>query len=285
MNGRFAGVLAFFGTLLSLSTFTVPAQAQSYLLPRDYFLDPPRRGLYVHADAFTIGGQASLEHRHELDGDMTMLTSRVSGLVSTGFADVGAYSEVRVAFLSLSLAGGYRNVWRDYSRIGSGAEVTRNMRRASDTAKSFGVESWPWAEARARLMIPLDMFAFVASTAVRLEDSPDSAFDWFHANVHDGGAFTRTDATLFLRSEKVGAVGPVVRWMNMSRRGTRVNEVAFGLTAAMRLGIKRNADLLGLQILTVPGDSEFGFHLLRLPVMAMLTYRMTFPVYVPPRAE
>ena len=37
------------------------ASAQSYKLPRDYFLDPPRRGLYVHADAFTIGAQASLQ--------------------------------------------------------------------------------------------------------------------------------------------------------------------------------------------------------------------------------
>ena len=284
MKKRFTGVFAFFGALRSLMAVTEPARAQSYLLPRDYFLDPPRRGLYVHGDAFTIGAQASLEHRHELDGDMTMLTSRVSGLVSTGFADVGAYAEVRVAFLSLSLAGGYRDVWKDYSRLGKG-EITRNMRRASDTAKSFGAESWPWAETRARLMIPLDMFALVASTALRLEDSPDNAFDWFHANIHDGGALTRTYATLFLRSEKIGAVGPVIRWMNMSRRGTRVNEVAFGLTAAMRLGIKRNADLLGLQILTVPGDSEFGFHLLKLPVMAMLTYRMTFPLYVPARSN
>ena len=159
------------------------------------------------------------------------------------------------------------------------------MRRASDTAKSFGAETWPWAEARLRLVIPLDMFSLVTTTALRVEDSPDNAFDWFHANVHDGGALTRTDATLFLRSDKIGAVGPVFRWMNMSQRGTRVNEFAFGLTAAMRLGIKSNADLIGLQVLTVPGDAEFGFHLLRLPVMAMLTYRMTFPVYVPRRQE
>ncbi|MFO0662778.1 MAG: hypothetical protein U0174_02445 [Polyangiaceae bacterium] len=281
MIRRLASGCAFLVALFVAST----ASAQSYTLSRDYFLDPPRRGLYVHGDLFTIGAQASLEHRQELDGDMSMLTSRVSGLISTGFADVGAYSEVRVAFLSLALSAGYRDVWRDYSRIPGNAsgELSRNVRRASDTAKSFGAEAWPWGEARMRLMVPLDMFALVASTALRLEDSPDNAFDWFHANVHDGGAFTRTDATLFLRSEKVGAVGPVVRWMNMSRRGTRVNEVAFGLTAAMRLGIKKNADLLGLQILTVPGDQEFGFHLLRLPVMAMLTYRMTFPVYVPPR--
>ena len=96
-------------------------------------------------------------------------------------------------------------------------------------------------------------------------------------------AIVRTEATLFLRSPDAGAVGPTVRWMNMSRRGERVNEGAFGLTAAMRLGIKKNADLLGLQVLVVPGDAEFGFHLLRLPVMALLTYRMTFPLYVPER--
>lgn len=126
MKARSLVVFAFIAGLLAPRE----AHAQSYTLPRDFFLDAPKRGLYIHGDAFTIGAQASLEHRQELDGDMTMLTSRVSGLVSTGFADASAYAEVRVALLSLAISGGYRDVWKDYSHIAAPNEpLTRNMRR------------------------------------------------------------------------------------------------------------------------------------------------------------
>lgn len=72
--------------------------------PRDYFLDPPAAGLWANVDVLTLGVQGSLEHRLELDGDLTMLTTRLSALGSLGYGEAGAHADFRVAFLSFGAA-------------------------------------------------------------------------------------------------------------------------------------------------------------------------------------
>jgi hypothetical protein len=262
--------------LLAFSVATTGnAHAQSRA--RDYFLDAPRKGLYLHLDAFTIGVQASLEHRVELNSDLTMLTSRVSVLASTGFAEASAQTELRVAFVALALAGGYRNVWRTYQGT-EGQSVTYTQRRQLDKTSAFTRESWPWVEGRMRVILPLDPLWLVTSFTARYETSPANTYDWFHANVHDGGFLAKAEATLFWRHSRYGAIGPTVRYMNMPRGADRVNEVAFGFTAATRVGLKKKTDLLSLQLLAQPFSNEFGFHALNSPLWVMLIYRHTTPL-------
>lgn len=262
--------------------------------PKDYFLDPPAAGLWAHGDLLTIGAQAALEHRLELDGDLTMLSTRVSALGALGFGDLGAHVDFRAALLTLGGSAGYRQVWRNYP-VPEGVEATSELRRQMDKdAKKSDDEpreapyernnkGWPWAEGRARLVIPLERLWLVTNGALRWEGGPDNAYDWFHTNVHDGGTLWRADATLFVRHERYGAVGPTVRYMNLPRHGGRADEVAVGFTLGTRPGLKRNSDLLLVQFLARPGDKEFGFHVLQVPVFAMIIYRVSFGLSLPPR--
>lgn len=271
------------GAAVALSLVCATTAARAEYLTRDYFLDPPAAGLWAHADAFTLGGQASLEHRHEVDGDLTMLTTRVSGLASLGYGDVGAHADFRVALLSFGGSVGYRRTFRYYP-VPDGATLTRDVRKEADDQKAYQGQGFTWGEGRARLVIPLESLWLVTNYTLRKENQPDVAFDWFHANVHDGGTLQKADATLFFRHPRFGGLGPTVRWMSLPKGGgKRESELGFGLTFGTRPGFKRGADLLLFQFLTVPNDDEFGFHVLRAPVYAMLIYRASFGLWRPER--
>lgn len=94
--------------------------------------------------------------------------------------------------------------------------------------------------------------------------------------MHDGGLLYRGDLVLFYRSPSFGAVGPYVRYMDLPRYGRREGELAAGAVFVTRPGLKDRDDLLSLSLLARPGDDEFGFHLLRVPLWAMLVYRASF---------
>ncbi len=268
---------ALISSVLGLVLVLLAPVASAHPRPKDFFLDPPKKGLYAHADAFTAGLQLSLEHRAELDGDLTMLTTRASGLASLGFSEVALQSELRVAFLALGGTVGYRNTWRNYSAA-PGDKFTIAQRREADAGKSFTAQDWAFAEARARLIIPMDSLWFIGTGTLRYEDSPANSFDWFHATMHDGGTLTKLEAVLFLRSKSLGAIGPAVRYMDMPRGGSRIGEFAFGFTGGTRVGLKKHSDMALLQVLAMPASDEFGFHFYNLPVWIMASYRMSFEV-------
>ncbi len=258
-----------------LASLLASGSTHAHPRPRDFFLDPPKKGLFAHADAFTAGLQLSLEHRAELDGDLTMLTTRASALGSLGFSEVALQSELRVAFLALGGTVGYRNTWRNYSAP-AGGKYTIAQRREADQNKAFTAEDWGFAEARARLIVPLESLWFIGTGTLRYEDSPANSFDWFHATMHDGGVMTKLEAVLFLRSKSLGAIGPAVRYMDMPRGGTRVGEFAFGFTGGTRVGLRKNSDMALLQVLAMPYSDEFGFHFYNMPLWIMASYRMSF---------
>lgn len=266
-----------FGGLLAL---TLATSAQAFPQRRDYFLDPPRGGTFVHADLVTVGAQVSLERRQVLEDEtMSMLNARVSALYTLGYADVAGHVDVRLLLLTLGASAGVRRVNRTYTGLaapdGFLPEVTSEGRREKDK-ESKDVTSWNWAEARARLVIPLEPLWLVANLAMRWEDQPDNTYDWFHTNVHDGGRLLRFDATMFFRAASFGGVGPTVRLLDMPQRGKRVTEVAYGLTLGTRPGVFRKDDLFLFQTLVRPGDREFGFHITHLPAYVMLIYRASF---------
>jgi hypothetical protein len=246
---------------------------------RDYFLDPPPPGVWAHADAFTLGAQATVESRTPIeDNTFGALSIRGSGLASIGYSEAAAHLDVRYLLLTFGATMGYRNVWRTYEDP-SGGELSRDTRIATDSAQSFAVRAWGYGEARGRLVVPLDTFWFVTNHVVRWEDSPKNAYDWFHTNVHDGGFLYRGDAVLFARSATLGAIGPYVRLMDLPRNDDRRFELAAGLIYGIRPGLKSKDDLVSVFVLTRPADDEFGFHVLRLPLWTMVVYRASFRLF------
>jgi hypothetical protein len=258
--------------VMSSASIAVAASPQR----RDYFLDPPQKGLWAHADAFTLGAQATLESRTPIEDETYgTLSLRASTLASIGYSEAAAHVDVRYIFLTLGATLGYRDVWRTY-RGAPGSDLTAEARRSADSARGFTADSWGYGEARARLVIPLDDLWFVTNHVVRHEDAGANTYDWFHTNVHDGGLLYRGDFFLFWRSAKYGAIGPYVRVMDMPRHEARKGELAAGVLFGIRPGLKSRDDLLTVAVLTRPGDDEFGFHVLRLPLWTMIVYRASF---------
>lgn len=284
--------------ILGLGLILVPSVASAWPQRRDYFLDAPRPGTFVHADVFTAGAQATLEKRIALeDENLGMFHLRANAMASLGYADFGAHTDIR--FLGLFTIGGsvgYRRVWQNYSWDPATTPNNRDNRHAKlDSAsdpRGPKVASWPWFEARARMVIPLEPLWFVSNATMRWEspgsdgkqDSngmPDNAFDWFHTNVHDSGRLFRFDATMFYRHRSFGGVGPTIRYMDLPRGGERVSELAYGLTLGTRPGMFRKDDLFLLQMLFdfKDKDKSFGWHvgpLYKIPSYIMLIYRRSF---------
>ncbi len=273
--GRSRGIWGSVLAVVVASAWTSDAEAGPKQR-RDYFLDPPQKGLWAHGDVLTLGAQASLESRTPIEDEtFGTLAVRASGLASIGFSEAAAHVDVRYLFVTFGASAGYRNVWRTYQGV-PGTEVSRSLRLDADSTSSFETNAWGWGEGRARLAVPLETFSFVTNHAVRWEDSPRNTYDWFHTNVHDGGVLYRADAVLFVRSATLGAIGPYARYMDMPRNDGRRRELSAGFIYGVRLGLKKRDDLLSVFVLARPGDDEFGFHTLRLPLWTMVVYRASF---------
>jgi hypothetical protein len=275
------------GGILGGALLLVSSNADAWPQRRDYFLDPPRGGTFVHADVVTVGAQATIERRQVLeDESLSMFHIRANALASLGYADLGLNTDLRFGGLFTVGAGiGYRRVWNNFSPPGSIVN-TRERRHDKEEPRGDKAVNWPWWELRARIVIPLDSLWLVANAALRWEGTvgdsmPENAFDWFHTNVHDPGQLTRLDATLFYRHKSFGGLGPTIRYMNMPLKGERVGETVFGLTFGTRPGFFRKDDLLLVQTLFdfKDKDKTFGWHvgpLAKIPAYIMIIYRKSF---------
>ncbi|MCU0658193.1 MAG: hypothetical protein MUF64_23915 [Polyangiaceae bacterium] len=261
--------------LLTALVLTCPSRAGAQT--RDGFLNPPPAGNFLTTDASTGGLQLGYEHRRSFADEAGMVVLRPSTLAGIGFGDAAVAGDVRFLFFNFGLTAGYRQVWRTYAPDRS-VEVTRQYRLDLDARKASDNQGWPFGEARLRLAVPMDRMALVINHAVRLEGAPTNSYDWFHSTIHDGGTLFRVDATLFARFPSIGAVGPLVRYLDLSRNGRREGEWAFGFTFGTNPGwVKmKNPDLFLFQLLARPGDERFGIHLLRSPVFVLIAYRLTF---------
>jgi hypothetical protein len=271
MGKRLAGALA--AALATLSAATASAE-----MPRDYFLNPPTAGTFAHLDAYTVGVQASLENRAHLEEGMSMLHTRVSGIASWPYADGSLNLDARVFLITAGGSIGYRHVWRDHT-FAPGEDRSRDARNEREKNSEQGSQGYSYAEARLRLVIPLDSFFMVNTATVRDEGANDNSFDWLHATVHDGGTFFKYEGTLFFRHRDFGAVGPYFRFMNLPKDDTRKNEIHYGFVLGTRPGFVRdrggNADLFLLNVVTRFGDDEFGYHTYRIPIYLLAVYRAT----------
>lgn len=251
------------------------ADSPPNVVPRDFFLNAPKGGTFASFDAYTAGVQATLERRISIErDDYAAIVPRINTLASLGFGEVAAHTDVRFLFFSVGVTGGYRRVWRTYA-LAPDVEGTRDVRLEIDDAKAFTTENWGYGEGRLRMVLPVtDFVLFMGNAAVRYEDCPNNSFDWLHTTMHDRGWLFRYDSTVFFRSQAIGALGPTVRIMDLPRRGERELEIAVGFTGGRHLGLLKN-DLFLANVLTRPGDDSFGFQILRMPVYALLVYRVS----------
>lgn len=124
---RTAAALAALAALAGALTVSGAATAAPKQ-PRDYALDPPKRGLWATGDAFTLGVQGALELRLPIEDEGTgMVHLRASSLASLGFGEVAGHAEARLMFLTLGATGGYRDAWRT-TRAAPGKELSRQAR-------------------------------------------------------------------------------------------------------------------------------------------------------------
>lgn len=252
-------------------------EASAHDAPRDWFLNPPPEGTFVTTDLSTGGPQVGIERRDSIAEEAGMTVLRGSTLAGVGYGEGALLGDARFLFFTAGVTAGYRQVWRTYAPP-AGTRVSRQYRLDIDKDKASTSRGWFFGEARLRLALPMDDLVLVANHAVRHEGTQENSYDWFHSTVHDGGVLFRFDATLFFRSPSRGAVGPLVRYLDLPRDGGRAGEWAFGLAAGTRPGFVSTAspDVLLLQVLVRPGDPNFGIHLLRAPVFVLLAYRVTF---------
>jgi hypothetical protein len=272
-----------------------PAGAQVAPIPppRDYFLNPPPAGHFAHLDAYTIGAQASYEYRAHLEEDMSMFHARASAVVSYPYTEASANVDTRVFLFTLGASYGYRWVYRNHTFLPNETDRSADRRNDLESDKQWTDQDFTFYEGRLRLTIPLDSF-FMANTAtLRNEEQDDNSFDWFHANVHDGGTFTKLESTLFFRHRDFGAIGPYLRYMNLPRtdpatgESRREDEIAYGIVFGTRPGfvkpIMGNTDLFLFQAIFRFGDDDFGLHAYRnlvdVPMSILAVYRVTFGLH------
>ena len=288
---------------LALAFVCVPSVAHAWPQTRDYFLDPPRPGTFVHADVVTVGVQGALEKRIAIeDPSMGMFHVRASALASLGAAEGALHTDLRLLGLfTFGASAGYRRVWNNYSYATDNTREKRHDKVGRDGSATSPADdpgpkvvSWPWLEARARMVVPLESLWLVTNAIMRWESVGgdgadrtgasgmiDNSFDWIHTNVHDPGRMLRLDATLFYRHPSFGGLGPAVRYMKFKRQGQDVDELVYGFTFGTRPGFRRRDDVLLLQTLFDFKDQgkTFGWHvgpLEKVPAYVMLIYRASF---------
>lgn len=250
--------------------------------PRDGFLAPARPGNYAHLDAFTVGTQLGLENRADLEPGMSQLSTRAAGLISLPYADGSMNVDARVAVLTVGASAGYRWVYRNLA-FDAGQPRSYEARSERESAGEMDTMGFGYAEGRVRLALPLDDFFLLSTLTRRFEDRRADTFDWYHADIHGGGWLTKEETVLLYRHRSFGAVGPLVRYMNVPKDGGRHDELHAGLVFMTRPGLVRpkhhDSDLVLAQVVGQPGGSflnpEYGLQGWHVPLYVMLVYRAT----------
>ena len=248
--------------------------------PRDYFLNPPPPGTYANLDVYTVGIQASLEDRRDLEEGMSMAYNRVSGVVGLPYGDASYNLDARVFLFTLGGSVGYRHVWKNHTFAFGDPDTGRKKRVQRESDLLTDETGFPYGEGRLRLTIPLDSFFMVNTATVRWEDQRDNTFDWYHGNIHDGGTYWKYDGVLFYRHRDFGAIGPTVRYMSYEREGLSKSDFTYGFTFGSRPGWKRGSDLFLFQMLFNFGDDDYGLHGYRIdaPFTVLAVYRAVVPL-------
>jgi hypothetical protein len=249
---------------------------------RDHPLEPKPEGTKLTAFGYYgPGGRLSVDNRVDIEEGSTQLQNQVWADVNYGYSGISAHSDLRLLVLSLGGSVGYNYVWHsmtfepDETGLDHGeSELTRDLRVTKDEEDDFDADHWPYAEARARLVLPFYDVIFLSTVALRWEDQPDQTYNWEVATVYDGGMQVRWETFLFFKHRHYGFIGPGVRFLNVPYREERRNEMQYGLALGTTPGWSRAEHTLIFRILTTAGfDNDLmGVHTYRSPIQFILGY-------------
>jgi len=252
---------------------------------RDAFLDAPSAGNYLHVAGYTLGLQTSFENRTEVEPGMSMLHTRLTGVLAYPYAESSLDLNFRAFFLNVGAASGYRWVHRDHS-FDPGEARTLQARRDRESHGSWGSRGFGFYEGRINAIIPLDPLFMLNTLTFREElldiSARQESFDWQHATVHARGLLVKYELTLLHRDPGYGAAGLYLRYMSSPRQGEaswRQQEFHYGFVAGTRPGFVKtrsgNSDYFAVFAVFNLSGEEFGLHGLALPVYALAAYRVT----------
>ena len=264
--------------LLLLSASEARAQQRA-----DWMLDFQPEGTRFISDFFGSGTIFRLEHLKRIYGSTNDVLLGVSTAPAYPLGEVAATADLRILFLGLGVATGYRTVWRNMT-FEAGEEsycvqCDRGARRKRDSifGDTPGSDHWGWAEVHARLFMPFnEHFVGLSFGALRHEGRQDRSFDWFNSTVYDGGLLGKWETLFFFKHRDWGGIGPYLQLLMLPRGGEHEAHWAIGANYIRRLGLVKRGDFIFFTFLARPGDGRFGQHSYYMPVRGLINYRLTF---------
>lgn len=274
--GRFALLLALASLSLGCGTS----------IRRDHLLEPKPEGTRLTALGFIgPGGRVTLDNRADLEEGSSQVQSQLRADANFGYAEASAHVDVRAMVFSVGASAGYRYSWHtlqfepDATGLDHGEpELNRDARVKKDDDDDFYDEHWPWAEGRARLVLPFGAVTALSTVSYRYEDRPDNTYSWEFATVYDGGGLVNWETAIFARHRHVGFIGPTVRLLNLPRGGERENEFHYGIAGGTTPGWSDVEHALILRVYTNAGfdDELMGTHFFRIPIHLIVGYQQDF---------
>ena len=244
-------------------------------------------GTDLSFDIALLGAQIILEHRIAIYGNtLNQLKFRVNGLFSPSFMESQVDAELRMLALTVGGAAGYRDTFRNQT-YQPGEELSIDHRLSRDVGSDVTNEAWPFFEGRATISLPFnDWVVFNSVNRLRHEERPTASFDWRLGVVHDQQYFA-SENMLLLKNRDLGGIGPMVQILRFERAETPLTQFNFGAVFTSRVGLRRHNDLFFIQVLFNTGwpgtdaTQTYGLHLLTVPMMITVAYRVVLPVWRP----
>jgi hypothetical protein len=201
------------------------------------------------------GFRAGLDHRLELEKEVTELRTQLLATVALPFAELSANVDARFFLMSFGATAAYHDEWHllrfepdpatgrdragqppsaqppaaglppgtpalspDRDPAATFLDLDRFARTLKDQHGDVAHAAWPFYEARWGFLWPSYGFMGVSTLAARYEPRPDVSYDWDVGTVLSGGFNYRWEGYLLLRERNLGFIGPAVRVLYVPRQ-------------------------------------------------------------------
>jgi len=259
--------------------------------PLDRYVRPQPAGTHLRLFGFVGPGfRAILESYLPLEEDMSELRLQGWGDVNYGYTQISGHADVRLFLLGLGGSVGHRYVWRSLQFLpeANGRDegytaLHREARREKESAGDAQTDSFPVAEGRLSLFMPMDPLLGLSIVSVRYEDRKDETYDWETATVYDSGVSYRWETLLPFHHRRWGFAGPALRVLYVPRTDREGEsdwalDVHYGFVAGTSPDWVESNDQILIRIYTtyLLGNDYFGTHTFHAPIQVVVGYQADF---------
>jgi hypothetical protein len=256
--------------------------------PLDRYVRPQPEGTHLRLFGFFGPGfRAILESYQPIEEDMSELRLQGWGDVNYGYTQISGHADVRFFLLGLGGSVGYRYVWRSLEfrpeangRDNGYTSLHRELRREKESDGDSQTDSFPIAEGRLSVFMPMDPVLGLSILSVRYEDRKDNSFDWETATVYDNGVSYRWETVLPFHYRDLGFVGPALRLMYVPRTepdGEKdwAVDAHYGFVAGTSPDWVASNDQILIRIYTtyLLDNDYFGTHTFHSPIQVVIGYQ------------